>query len=444
MVTVSHDDEPTVEYRTASDVAAPRPARPSAYSAGEVVAGRYRLVRRLGSGASAHVWLAHDRRLERDVAVKALHRPAAHGGTELERLRREARALARLNHPRITAVFDLIDDGDPVSSRPPVLVTELLTGEDLGARLRRGPMGLAETLNLGAQLADALTAAHRAGIIHRDIKPANVMLTPAGVKLFDFGVARTAADSDLTGATAIGTPACMAPEQWLGKHAEPATDVYALGCLLYWCLTGHGPFADRELPALAMAHLQFEPPTLPARGQDPKIDELYLTCLAKQPGHRPTARQVADVLARPSAPARRRARATASGVVPGRRRTPAAVHAGAVVGAACLIVGGALAIPLAASSTNSPTDQTAARTSPTPSTAASGPRGDGSAQPSKSDPTSAPRAESSAATGTPATTAITAAPAHLTAPPGGVKPTPKQHGPLRQTRTPPAKVKPKH
>ncbi|WP_034274489.1 serine/threonine-protein kinase [Actinospica robiniae] len=366
---------------------------------GQFVGGRYRLVRRLGAGASAYVWIAHDDRLDRDVAVKILRATGEAGGAEQQRLRREAHALAHLNHPGITAVYDLVEDADPAEGAL-ALVTELLTGEDLAARLRRGALGLDETLRLCAQVADALDAAHRAGVIHRDVKPANVMLTANGVKLLDFGIARTEAESELTGPSAIGTPACMAPEQWLGKTPEPATDVYALGCLLYWCLAGQAPFAQRVLPALAVAHLEAAPPALPDRGQDARIDALYRACVAKDPADRPTATAVAAALD----PARRAA-PPAPAPVPAARRPSrwrsgsARSRAAVIVTGGSLCLAGAIGVPLAASSSAAQPVSSSTVTHPTPrSTTSSTPAGSAS----KSTASSSPRHSSKPAVPPPA------------------------------------------
>ena len=432
MSPVGQDSESTVAYdatreTTGPCAAAPWPV-PAADRTGEVIAGRYRLLSRLGGGASAYVWLAHDDRLDRDVAIKILRDAAAHGTTERERLHREARALARLDHPRITAVFDLIEVPDSAGELIPALVTELLTGEDLAVRLKRGTLDLAQTLTVCAQLADALEAAHRAGIVHRDVKPANVKLTRAGVKLFDFGIARTAADSELTEGSAIGTPACMAPEQWLGHRAEAAADVYALGCLLHWCLAGQPPFPDQVLPALAMAHLQREPAPLPDRGQDPEIDALYLACLAKEPGDRPAIGRLAAVLAR----AAQQGPATdvkdaKNPPAPGDRRRPAAGLRAAVVGAVCLLVGGAVAIPLAASLTDS-VGSPAPRSAQSSTQSAAAPVRTGTAA------SGASAAPSSAAAGAPAGASDAQSKPSVAGPPSG---------PADHTHTPPGRGKKK-
>jgi serine/threonine-protein kinase len=264
---------------------------------GRLIAGRYRLLRPLGAGASAQVWAARDQALGREVALKVLSGSTAQGGRERERLQREARLLALLDHPRITIVYDYVEAQEPDLTRHPILVTELLTGTGLDARLKQGPLPARAALAVCAEVAEALAAAHRAGIVHRDVKPGNVMLTAQGAKLLDFGISRRAVDADLTGAVVIGTPACMAPEQWRGESAQPASDVYALGCLLFWCLSGHASYADRELPALGLAHLLEDPPELPSAGLGDAVTELYRACTRKSPDERPSADEAARVLA---------------------------------------------------------------------------------------------------------------------------------------------------
>jgi serine/threonine protein kinase len=259
---------------------------------GSMIADRYRLVRPLGAGSSATVWEASDTALDRTVALKLLHGSALADPTERERLRREARALARLAHPRITIVFDYLEQRQPDGAAQPVLVTELLHGTTLADRLRTGPMPTAEAVAVCAQLADALRAAHDAGIVHRDVKPGNVMLTASGAKLLDFGIAQTAWDSNLTGNMAIGTPACMAPEQLTGHGAVPASDMYALGCVLYWCLTGRPPYESRDVTQVAHAHLYAPVPPLNVTDLSPSIVGLYERCMSKDAAQRPNAAEV--------------------------------------------------------------------------------------------------------------------------------------------------------
>ena len=269
---------------------------------GTLIADRYRLVRPLGAGSSATVWEASDTALDRTVALKLLHRFALADPTERERLRREARALARLAHPRITIVFDYLEQTQPDGTPPqPVLVTELLNGSTLADRLRSGPLPAPEAVAVCAQLADALRAAHQAGIVHRDVKPANVVLTRGGVKLLDFGIAQASTDSNLTGNLAIGTPACMAPEQLTGRGATPASDVYALGCVMYWCLTGRPPYETSDINLVAHSQVYAPPPPINQPGLPPGVTEVYLQCMSKDPALRPTATEVFARLAQVAA-----------------------------------------------------------------------------------------------------------------------------------------------
>ncbi|NUP51934.1 MAG: serine/threonine protein kinase [Catenulispora sp.] len=284
---------------------------------GTVIAERYRLTRPLGSGSSAVVWEAHDSSLDRAVAVKLLHGGAAAQPAGREQLRREALALARLSHPRVTTVFDYVEWSQPDGGFRPVLVTELLTGLNLEDRLAQGPLMENDARVACQQLATALEAAHKAGIVHRDLKPGNVMLLSDGVKLLDFGIAQASSDTDATSGVVIGTPSCMAPEQLTGRGALPASDVYALGCVLYWCIAGHAPFQGVTVDQVVRGHLHLPPPPLPAYGLPPQILGLYRQCMAKDPAQRPTAATVAGVLEL------RSAAATIGGPVPGGERPPA-------------------------------------------------------------------------------------------------------------------------
>ncbi len=262
-----------------------------------LIAERYRLLHPLGSGASATVWAAADETLGRQVALKVLSGPAAIDLGEREQLRREARALAALAHPHIIVVFDFLETPGLDGTVQPVLITELLDGVSLAARLVEGPLDWPEALSVCGQLADALTAAHRAGIVHRDVTPANVMLTDLGAKLLDFGIAQAALEEGTVDGQTVGTPVCMAPEQLAGDGALPASDVYALGCVLHWCLTGQPPYRDRDVTWLSHAHLHAAPPPLEVQGLPRDISAFYLACLSKDPAQRPTAAQAAETLA---------------------------------------------------------------------------------------------------------------------------------------------------
>lgn len=262
-----------------------------------LIAERYRLRGPLGAGASATVWAAVDETLGRQVALKVLSGPTATDESERGQLRREARALAALAHPHIIVVFDFLETPGLDGAVQPVLVTELLDGRSLAARLAEGPLPWPETLSLCGQLADALAAAHRAGITHRDVTPANVMLTEAGAKLLDFGIAQAAAEDGTVEGLTVGTPVCMAPEQLTGDGALPASDMYAFGCVLHWCLTGQPPYRDKDLAWLSHAHLHGAPPPLAVPGLPQGINEFYLACLSKDPALRPTAEQAMQTLA---------------------------------------------------------------------------------------------------------------------------------------------------
>ena len=270
---------------------------------GTVIAERYRLTRPLGSGSSAVVWEAQDSSLDRLVAVKLLHGGAAANPAGREQLRREALALARLAHPRVTTVFDYIEWQDGAGDFQPVLVTELLAGLNLEDRLEQGPLIENDARLACAQLASALEAVHQVGIIHRDLKPGNVMLMSDGVKLLDFGIAQASSDTDARTGLVVGTPSCMAPEQLTGRGALPASDVYALGCILYWCVTGRAPFEGATVDDVVKAHLHKLPPPLPTAGLPPQIAGIYRQCMAKDPMERPAAATVAAVLELRGAPA---------------------------------------------------------------------------------------------------------------------------------------------
>ena len=272
-------------------------------AAGVLLASRYRLVTLLETGGMAQVWRATDELLDRHVAVKL---PA--GDTRAAHMAwREARLAARLSHPGIAAVHDYREAIRPDGSVVPFVVMELLNGETVAARLcdAGGPMPWGEAVSIAAAVAEALAAAHAAGVVHRDIKPGNVMLCPGGVKLLDFGISAAAGepDDDETGAS-FGTPAYAAPERLDGKPAEPATDLYGLGVLLFEMVTGQPPYDVNTWEELAAAQAHGPTPlpeSLPAR-----LRELITRCLDDDPHRRPTAAQARRVLTRlvPSAPPR--------------------------------------------------------------------------------------------------------------------------------------------
>jgi len=219
--------------------------------------GPYRIEALLGQGGMGDVFRATDTRLGREVAIKVSQERFTH------RFEREARAIAALNHPNICTLHDV---------GPNYLVMELVEGDTLAARLKRGRLPMQQTIRYGAQIASALAAAHAKGIVHRDLKPGNVMVTKAGVKVLDFGLAKSAQDEPLTAASAVmGTPAYMAPEQREGKPCDARTDIYALGLLLAEMATG-----TRAHPG--------ERPSLDSRLG--KLAHVVRGCLAEDPDNR--------------------------------------------------------------------------------------------------------------------------------------------------------------
>jgi serine/threonine-protein kinase len=264
-------------------------------SAGTRLAFRYRLVARIQAGGMAVVWRARDELLGREVALKLLAGPLAGSRGVFDLVRREARAAARLSHPNVTAVHDYGEAVRPDGAVAPFVVMELLDGHMLAGRLERGPLPWPEAAAIGADIADGLAAIHRSGIVHRDVTPGNVMLTPGGVKVVDFGISAAIGepDEDSSGST-FGTPAYVAPERLDGLPAVAATDVYALGALLFEMVTGAPPYPVGTWEELAAAR-QRPPAALPP-GIPPAFAGLVTSCLAEEPDHRPHAGQVAAAL----------------------------------------------------------------------------------------------------------------------------------------------------
>jgi serine/threonine protein kinase len=252
------------------------------------LAGRYRLMQVIGRGGMGTVYRATDLILGRTVAVKVLpHALAEQDRTHVARFEREARAAASLLHPGVVSVFDTGVDG---ATR--YIVMEYVSGRSLAVILNEeAPLDAARAVWVAERVADALFAAHTAGIVHRDVKPANVMLTDDGaVKVLDFGLARLIDGTALTQtASAPGTAAYMAPEQALGEPADERSDVYSLGCLLYAMLTGGPPFGGDGPAAILHQHVQVEPrpPRAINRGVPPRLDALVVQMLAKARDARP-------------------------------------------------------------------------------------------------------------------------------------------------------------
>jgi serine/threonine-protein kinase len=264
---------------------------------------RYRLVRMIGSGGMGAVWEAEDELLGRPVAVKVLSESLAPGERAVSRFEREARAAARLSGPHITAVYDF-----GRSEGRPYIVMELVRGETLADRLaREGPLPPHEAARIATHVADALEEAHAAGIVHRDVKPDNVMLTPAGdVKVMDFGIAAAAwAVQITTSDLVLGTPSYLAPEQAKSEKTTPATDVYALGAVLYEMVAGRPPFVAESPVAVVQAHVRENPQPLDQMAEDvpPNLAAASMAALAKDPTQRPpSAAAFASMLREPTLP----------------------------------------------------------------------------------------------------------------------------------------------
>src|SRR6266511_1704249 len=229
-----------------------------------LLAGRYRLVHRLASGGMGQGWRAEDKVLRRPVAVKLLSSEFAEDRAFLDRFRVEARRTAALSHPSIASVFDYgeIEEPDPTA----YLVMELVEGAPLSAVLaRRRRLDPERVLDVIAQAALALEAAHRTGIVHRDVKPSNLVIRPDGVvKVTDFGIARAIGELPRSEIGLVGgTAGYLSPEQVACRTATPASDVYALGVVAYECLAGRRPFTGEYSIALALAHQRNPPPPLP-------------------------------------------------------------------------------------------------------------------------------------------------------------------------------------
>ncbi len=290
--------------------------------------GPYEIVGPLGAGGMGEVYRAADTRLGRQVAVKVLPEHLARDEEALARLEREARAVAGLSHPGICTLHDVGREGAVF-----YLVLELLEGETLAERLTRGPLPLGQVFQLGAEVGSALAAAHERGVTHRDLKPGNVMLTRAGVKLLDFGLARAlepagearglpvaTASLDLTRAgTLLGTLPYMAPEQLEGRRADHRSDVFALGAVLHEMATGQRAFSGRSQASLISAILSSQPPPVSSFQplSPPGLDQLVRTCLAKEPDQR--WQSVHDVVLQLRALAEAPPSGAAAGEVPARR-----------------------------------------------------------------------------------------------------------------------------
>jgi eukaryotic-like serine/threonine-protein kinase len=265
--------------------------------------GPYQIVAPLGVGGMGEVYRARDTRLGRDVAIKVLPQHLSANPEVRARFEREAKTVSALNHPNICTLFDVGREGDT-----DYLVMELVEGETLAQRLQRGPLSTPEVLRLGAQIADGLDRAHRAGVIHRDLKPGNVMLTRSGAKLMDFGLARATGLAGPAGGasvlamtqsptmaapltaegTIVGTFQYMAPEQLEAKESDARSDLWALGCVLYEMTTGKRAFEGASQASLIGAIMNTEPAPMSSLApmSPPALERVVKQCLAKDPDER--------------------------------------------------------------------------------------------------------------------------------------------------------------
>lgn len=270
------------------------PIRDGAQLLGE----RYRLIEQLGAGGMSVVWRGYDEVLGRQVAVKVLASRLAADRAFRHRIRIEAQAAARLCHPNITNVYDY-GESEQVGLTVPYVVMELVDGESLTGRLRRGSLPWREAVTIGAEVTSALATAHARGVVHRDVTPGNVMLTATGVKVVDFGISALVGEKEKgPDGALLGTPAYLAPERLDNGQVSPATDVYAVGLLLYRMLTGRLPWQASTTTQMLRAHMYNEPePMPPVPGLPDEVRELVSRCLAKRPGDRPATAEVARTLA---------------------------------------------------------------------------------------------------------------------------------------------------
>ncbi|MGW8888492.1 protein kinase domain-containing protein [Streptomyces sp. NPDC055749] len=279
------------------------------YAGGSVAGGRYQLRDLLGEGGMASVYLAYDSALDRQVAIKTLHTELGREQSFRERFRREAQAVAKLQHTNIVSVFDTGED-ELGGALMPYIVMEYVEGQPLGSVLQSdiqqyGAMPAEKALKVTADVLAALETSHEMGLVHRDIKPGNVMMTKRGVvKVMDFGIAR-AMQSGVTSMTqtgmVVGTPQYLSPEQALGRGVDARSDLYSVGIMLFQLLTGRIPFdADSPL-AIAYAHVQEEPvaPSAINRSITPAMDALVARALKKNPNERfPSAAAMQDEVTR--------------------------------------------------------------------------------------------------------------------------------------------------
>lgn len=286
--------------------------------------GRYEVLRSIGRGATGQVLLARDPVLDREVALKYL-RPDLRLGAEereslLRRMRQEAKASARVSHPHIIGLFDMIED----PGLGVVLVFEHAEGTTLKARLVRGPLPPTSAANLVIELGDALTTAHRAGVLHRDVKPENIILTKTGAKIADFGVARVPESTLTKGGGLLGTPAYSAPESVTHGEHSPASDQFSLAATLYEAISGHRAFPGDDAIGVATRIQTEDPlPIAASLGLDPAVDVVLARALHKTaPRRYSSCAEMGQALSGALSPGDRPSRTPLATVPDSRRRRP--------------------------------------------------------------------------------------------------------------------------
>ncbi|ORT56813.1 serine/threonine-protein kinase [Streptomyces sp. CB03238] len=297
--------------------------------AGRLVGGRYRLLERLGSGGMGTVWRARDEVVDRDVAIKEPRVPehftAGERHTAYLRMQREARAAARIDHPSVVAIHDVVTEGDS-----PWIVMELLRGKSLAEVLDEGTVSPQEAARIGLAVLGALTAAHEAGVLHRDVKPGNVMVGRHDrVVLTDFGIAQMEGEQKLTETGGfVGSPEYIAPERVLGRRPGSESDLWSLGVMLYQAVEGVSPFRRQTTPSTLQAILLAE---LPPPQHSAELTAVVTGLLRKEPESRLTAQAALPMLRSAAAPLPRpSASASASAAAPPGQDGPSAARPGSL------------------------------------------------------------------------------------------------------------------
>jgi serine/threonine protein kinase len=288
-------------YEWLTGATTPQPVPNAEVPTGEVAPdriGRYAIERKLGAGGMGIVYAARDERLQRTVALKTLSL-LSEDPTARKRFWREARAAASVNHPNVCQIYEIGEEAGEL-----FIAMELLEGEVLSERLRRGSLSAAQAVPIGLDMLSALSALHARGIVHRDLKPSNVFITPHGVKLLDFGLARPELEVSLDPASELtmpgmvmGTPRYMAPEQITGETVDGRSDLFAAGAILFEMLAGRPAFTGRTIVEIVHATQYEHPPALAGSPAVAALDRVIRHALSKRPAERPaTADEMAAEL----------------------------------------------------------------------------------------------------------------------------------------------------